>query len=266
MNYDLLKKISRILTSVFIGIFGIVLIVSVVHLYFTGSSNPYSRERVANYLIYSVAPATLTLISVIFAGVLSLLYPDNKPKATSRIPPRIALSRLKLRFDENKCDPQTMILINKHRTKRIILFSVGIGSALIYTVLSLILALDFSRYTIAEANSAIVGVCILIIPFAAVLIGIISTLFSLYEESIVKESKIIKEAISSGAALQNARAESISTIKRFAEKNDKYIKLGVRISVLTIAIVFITVGIFNGGMSDVLGKAVRICTECIGLG
>ena len=39
-----------------------------------------------------------------------------------------------------------------------------------------------------------------------------------------------------------------------------------RASIITVAVVFIVLGIFNGGMSDVLGKAVRICTECIGLG
>ena len=39
-----------------------------------------------------------------------------------------------------------------------------------------------------------------------------------------------------------------------------------RVSIITVAVVFIVLGIFNGGMSDVLGKAVRICTECIGLG
>jgi hypothetical protein len=33
-----------------------------------------------------------------------------------------------------------------------------------------------------------------------------------------------------------------------------------------VAVVFIIVGAFNGGMGDVLAKAIKICTECIGLG
>lgn len=40
----------------------------------------------------------------------------------------------------------------------------------------------------------------------------------------------------------------------------------VRIAVLTVAVLFIVLGIRNGGMGDVLAKAIRICTECIGLG
>ncbi len=40
----------------------------------------------------------------------------------------------------------------------------------------------------------------------------------------------------------------------------------LRVVIAVIAIVFIIAGILNGGMADVLAKAVRICTECIGLG
>ena len=40
----------------------------------------------------------------------------------------------------------------------------------------------------------------------------------------------------------------------------------VRTIVLAVAAVFVVIGIFNGSMSDVLIKATKICTECIGLG
>ena len=40
----------------------------------------------------------------------------------------------------------------------------------------------------------------------------------------------------------------------------------IRIVVLILALVFIAAGIFNGSATDVFGKAVNICTECIGLG
>ena len=33
-----------------------------------------------------------------------------------------------------------------------------------------------------------------------------------------------------------------------------------------ISIFFIVLGIMNGGLLDVLAKAVKICSECIGLG
>jgi hypothetical protein len=40
----------------------------------------------------------------------------------------------------------------------------------------------------------------------------------------------------------------------------------IRAIVLSVAAVFVVVGIFNGSMADVLIKATRICTECVGLG
>jgi hypothetical protein len=40
----------------------------------------------------------------------------------------------------------------------------------------------------------------------------------------------------------------------------------VRIALVGVALVFIAVGVLNGGMADVLNKAIKICTECIGLG
>ncbi len=40
----------------------------------------------------------------------------------------------------------------------------------------------------------------------------------------------------------------------------------LRIAIALVALVFILIGILNGGASDVLSKAIRICTECIGLG
>lgn len=40
----------------------------------------------------------------------------------------------------------------------------------------------------------------------------------------------------------------------------------VRCAVLALAAVLIVLGIANGGMKDVLIKAIKICTECVGLG
>ena len=45
-----------------------------------------------------------------------------------------------------------------------------------------------------------------------------------------------------------------------------YALLAARLAVLAAAIVLIVLGVLNGGMADVLGKAINICTECIGLG
>ena len=42
--------------------------------------------------------------------------------------------------------------------------------------------------------------------------------------------------------------------------------LVARYLIVGAAVALVVLGIFNGGMGDVLAKAVKICTECIGLG
>ena len=40
----------------------------------------------------------------------------------------------------------------------------------------------------------------------------------------------------------------------------------LRLVLLAVAVVFIIIGIRNGSMMAVVNKAIRICTECVGLG
>lgn len=40
----------------------------------------------------------------------------------------------------------------------------------------------------------------------------------------------------------------------------------IRAALCVLAALFIALGIWNGGMRDVIAKAVRICMECIGIG
>ncbi|MBS5668154.1 MAG: thioredoxin [Firmicutes bacterium] len=40
----------------------------------------------------------------------------------------------------------------------------------------------------------------------------------------------------------------------------------LRAGLYGVAILFIVLGVMNGGLRDVLVKAINICTECIGLG
>ncbi len=57
----------------------------------------------------------------------------------------------------------------------------------------------------------------------------------------------------------------------YRSKNEKQTKNGkviliTRVAILTISICFIIIGICNGQMGEVLSKAAKLCTECIGLG
>ena len=54
--------------------------------------------------------------------------------------------------------------------------------------------------------------------------------------------------------------------KTKGDTEDERLTRSVRIIVLGAAVVFIVLGALNGGARDMLYKAVKICTECVGLG
>ena len=72
------------------------------------------------------------------------------------------------------------------------------------------------------------------------------------------------------AAMAEKRGKTALAQRDMTDKRDRMadprVLWGVRAVILAVGILFVVLGILNGGMADVLGKAVRICTECIGLG
>ena len=62
------------------------------------------------------------------------------------------------------------------------------------------------------------------------------------------------KAVNTGAALYNTSPE---TARR---------RVIIRRVLLVAAVIFVILGVQNGSMKDVLVKAIRICTECVGLG
>ncbi|MBQ8161893.1 MAG: hypothetical protein IJ083_14270 [Clostridia bacterium] len=71
------------------------------------------------------------------------------------------------------------------------------------------------------------------------------------QESIRKECEILRSGSKKGTRQQAARTDHTSVI---------------RLILALLGILFTVLGVMNGGMRDVMVKAIQICTECIGLG
>ena len=261
MNYPKIKRITAVVTSVLIILTGIALIFSCLHLYFTGGEEPYSRERVGNYLTYPLIPSLPTLISVIFLGALSYISPEKERGV------RVDLTRANLKRCYAKLDRSTIrgeageVILKEEKRRRVYAIST-LFAVLAYTVLAAFIALDTSRYTKEAVNSDIVGIVLIILPLAVAVIGAVTVLGYLRGLSFERELSAVKGELSSGASLP-----SVSGTDKTAEgKRDFILRSCIRASVLLLGVVFIILGILNGGMTDVLGKAIKICTECIGLG
>ena len=63
---------------------------------------------------------------------------------------------------------------------------------------------------------------------------------------------------------EKAKGLKIEPLKK--EKRPQRSSRMLRAALLILALALIAAGVFNGSARDVFGKAVKICTECVGLG
>ena len=125
----------------------------------------------------------------------------------------------------------------------------------------MIVALIPASYTM-EYNSSVVNLCYLIIP--AFIVCALIALAYVYSNDILMNTQIssLKALIAEGKMQKKEQTECTACQRR----KERYHITSVRIIIATVAVIFIVLGISNGGMADVLSKAINICTECIGLG
>ena len=75
------------------------------------------------------------------------------------------------------------------------------------------------------------------------------------------------EALCSRSMARECAALKVFAGGKLSPAQEKPFPLGgVRLVLAGAAVVFIVLGVMNGGLRDVLVKAINICTECIGLG
>lgn len=230
---------------------GIALIISCLNIYNSGP-HPYSVESITAQFT-NIALLVYFCIALILGGfVLHLALPceSARPKAI-----RDTLAALnKLKAKGNTPNPQDVKCIDKeHRFRK----NLRIATALCFVALLVYPAIYFSNashFSIANLSDDIIkAVLIVMIPAAVgLLLCFVCTIFE--EKSLQRELEIYKN----GTKAESTPAET-------AVKPKNWLPV-VRCVVLVLAVCFIVLGITNGGMKDVLDKAVAICTECIGLG
>ena len=112
----------------------------------------------------------------------------------------------------------------------------------------------------ADLEKVIGALVLHVVPWAVIGIGCLMVSTVLQEKSMIREteqaSARIKEEKAAGTRVQVPAAKTV---------NEKALNI-FRVVFLIAAVAFIIAGVFNGGASAVLSKAINICTECVGLG
>lgn len=267
-SLDKALRIATLILSALIAVSGICLISSSLHIYFSGGNTPYSPETVRSHLLFCLPFLILTVIAAVLTFVLEYLTKRNTKPETVRYPKMILKTLYKNYEGKAPSLTEEEKSALKDGRKRIMIYRLAsLALCVIAAAVSLILAINSSSYTIDDVNGSVISIVIVVLPLAAVALGGLyaSQLFidKLYEKELGLLLTAIKEKSERGESEDFLKSPSVLSALKGKEKQ---ILITVRIAVTALAVCFIILGIFNGGAGDVLGKAVRICTECIGLG
>lgn len=271
----------RLYYGIFLGVLtvalGIAFIVTCATIYYYPLENGdiYTRERVGSRLLGLLAPILIWIAAIVAGFVLSVVFPDV-PKRAGKRDDKSAFNRLQKRLPASG-NEEYNALYAKYRKGERVRFIVRIVCALfclaaaIACIVYLSTASNF--HSLAELNSDILDMLRNVMPWVGVSFLLIcaAAVFEVYYAKRTLPS--VKKMIALGRG--NAPYVSPFGKKRQAVvkvMEHKYVLLGLRIAALVLGLLFLILALAgfakdgNGGIVDVLKKAINICTECIGLG
>lgn len=208
--------------------------------------NPiYSRQIVGAHLKTLLAPAIIWAVMTLGALVINALCPADDRRTA--LQPEQLRDRLFQRLPEGT----QLGRLKAVRKKRHIVFAVCLAVCLVCAVMMGIYLFNPNNFSSWELEEVMGNMLMQTLPW--LLIALCAAIIMAWYSRISAELEL--------NVLKAAPA---------ACKKEKPSKTGViialRVGLYALGITFVVLGIFNGGMRDVLVKAIRICTECIGLG
>ena len=274
------RAIYGIILSLLVLIVGLLLILSCIDIYRSGD-RPFSTESVGAHFSAIALPVYLCIIWAVGGVVLSLALPAEQTRRKGLISPEVTLARLTGKLDLSKCPYELEKNIRRQRTLRQIFVLVNVVLYVTGATRALIYALNKNNFPAADGQfnaEVLQGTLTVALYLAPPFLYSIVTSF-LNREFRKREIALVKQAIALCATrpdlcrtpetpVENSCSGAcpIQKAKSVFTKHQKTILTVVRCVVLAVGVLFVLLGIFNGGMSDVVQKAIKICTECIGLG
>ena len=227
------------------------------------ADRPFTPESIAKawsvvaIFVWSFAAAA------IFAGVWSVLFPAPAKKQKGIIFPELRLAKIKARLARKQYSEELLLPLVKQEilVKSIRITSVAV--CLLCSIYPLIYLHNLDNFTSIDAqlNAQVIRAVLPSLGFAA-----IALLYCLFARLMANAS--CEKAILYAKSIMLLPAPPAEKKPEGMQKKElpSYAIIVARAALIAAAVLMIILGIFNGGMNDVLQKAIRICTECIGLG
>ena len=246
----LIHNVCSIVVSVTLIIAAICLILSACTIYNSGEK-PYTPESVKAEYAKIAIPLWAADIAVL-AGIIlnvALPLPEKRKKAANDPLVRLRILQKKLPEDCNHDGIARQRYVRK--AYRAIFTALCIGSF----APAIISLFDYDFFTVANLTPALLRTVGLLSIGVIASGALLFTLSAIERKSAEREIEWTKVALS-----EKTKAENEAPVKKDNKAHfARFVLLGV-------ACVLIVIGLTQNGFYDVLQKAIRICTECIGLG
>ena len=246
----LIHTVCGIVVSAALIVAAICLIVSAYTIYKSGDS-PYTPESIGAEYAKIAIPLWVADFAVLAGIILNIALPLPKKKEKSSKDPFVKLRILQKKLPDG-CNHDG---IAHQRSLRKVARAVCALLCAASFIPSIVVLCNYDSFTVANLTPALLSVV------AALAIGCVTSAVLLFFLSVIERSSAEKEIEWTKVAL----AESSESDKKAVVENDNKLKI-VRFVLLGVACVLVVIGLTQNGFYDVLQKAIRICTECIGLG
>lgn len=206
----------------------------------------YSRELVGERLA-AISPALIVYVVLAASGLVLQAAGDEKPRPRAVLMEEERLGQLRRRAAQ--VPPQALA----ERKRRRDLYLAGGVVILCCVLLSGAYLLNGGNFASLDLEHVVGRMLLHILPWVALGLAAAAAVSVLAGRSVLREIDLLKAA-------PKGEAEPAP------EAGRKLPLPAVRIALYAAAVLLIVLGVSNGGLWDVLVKAVNICTECIGLG
>ena len=265
------SKIFLIVQSALCVLIAVLLSASAIRIFLDGSAwqaagHPsdwiYTREKAAGALA-PILPLILASIVMTIIGLVKDIRDEDADKPVQD--PEISRDLIAARVPQ----PSPEMAREQDLQKKLRIGGwIGFAVCMIPIFIYVTNADHFTQTDAAGLDQNIVALIALIVPWTIAGLACLVITTVLQEKSILRETDAANAAIKAAmaaAAPAQAAAKAPAPLNSISPETARR-RILLRRVLMAAAVLFIVLGIFNGSMKDVLIKAIKICTECVGLG
>ena len=245
-------KIYAAVTGAAAAVAGICLMVACVGIWGAGDAS-FSPDSVKAAFTPISIPVYLCLTLVMGGAALDALSPADREKSRAKRDPAAILQRLYQKADISNCEEDLFLQISTTFRKCTYIRWAYLAVPALLAAIFLGYAVNPGHYSSEDVTGSVIQAMSILLPCVA---AAMVCCLVLRRHLLLNTEKLI-------VLLKQAPQREHSSAPAPAKKS--FIPL-VQALLFVAAIVMIAYGAVSGGTTDVLAKAVNICTECVGLG